>query len=366
MKDEKITKFYRLTNILKLNADYNIIFGERSSGKTFACLEYGVEHYYKNGTQMAYIRRQDEDFKQGRAQQLFNNLVFNDTISKVTNKKWSDVYYKNRCWYLCKYDKEGNRIVDSEPFCFGFTIAQGFHDKSVGFPNVKTIVFDEFISRFYLQGEFIDFNNLLSTIIRYNDDVKIFMLANSQDKYGCIYFEEMGLKHVKEMKRGDIDLYTFDKLRIAVEYTKPNESGKPSDKYFAFDNPKLKMISEGLWETAVYPHLTEGYRKSDVLQTFFIVHQDHTLQADVIVDDTKQYIFIHRKTTPIKDDDEDIIFTFKDSLKPNYFKRLTRPTCKLQERILRFFRRNKVYYQDNDVGEVVRSYIMTCDNSDFR
>ena len=32
-------KYYRLTKILQLNAVYNFIIGERSNGKTFACLE---------------------------------------------------------------------------------------------------------------------------------------------------------------------------------------------------------------------------------------------------------------------------------------------------------------------------------------
>lgn len=40
-------KYYRLNRILKTDAQYNIIFGERSSGKTFAVLEHGIENYAK-------------------------------------------------------------------------------------------------------------------------------------------------------------------------------------------------------------------------------------------------------------------------------------------------------------------------------
>ena len=38
-------KYYDLNPILKLDADYNIIFGERSNGKTYAVLKYMIEQY---------------------------------------------------------------------------------------------------------------------------------------------------------------------------------------------------------------------------------------------------------------------------------------------------------------------------------
>ena len=36
-------KYYTLNNILTYNADYNIIYGERSNGKTTAVLRYALE-----------------------------------------------------------------------------------------------------------------------------------------------------------------------------------------------------------------------------------------------------------------------------------------------------------------------------------
>jgi hypothetical protein len=56
-------KFYDLKAILSKNADYNVIFGERSNGKTYAALKYGLENYIKTGKQMAYIRRWREDLR---------------------------------------------------------------------------------------------------------------------------------------------------------------------------------------------------------------------------------------------------------------------------------------------------------------
>ena len=58
-------KFYTLDNILKENADYNIIYGERSNGKTTAVLSYALRDSINSGykNQLAIIRRWEEDFK---------------------------------------------------------------------------------------------------------------------------------------------------------------------------------------------------------------------------------------------------------------------------------------------------------------
>ena len=42
-------KYYSLEKILKEEADYNIIYGERSNGKTTAVLLYALERYIKSG-----------------------------------------------------------------------------------------------------------------------------------------------------------------------------------------------------------------------------------------------------------------------------------------------------------------------------
>ena len=57
--------FYSLDKILAQNADYNIIYGERSNGKTTAVLRYGLDDHIKSGyvNQIAIVRRWEEDFK---------------------------------------------------------------------------------------------------------------------------------------------------------------------------------------------------------------------------------------------------------------------------------------------------------------
>lgn len=103
------------------------------------------------------------------------------------------------------------------------------HDKSTNYDGIINAVLDEFLTRsYYLPNEFVLFMNVLSTIIRDRDNVKIFMMGNTVNQY-CPYFAEMGLTHIKEMKKGDIDVYEYGEsgLTVAVEYTdSPNKEGK--------------------------------------------------------------------------------------------------------------------------------------------
>ena len=46
-------KYYSLAPILSKDAQYNIIFGERSNGKTYAILKYILDDYCKHGNQGA-------------------------------------------------------------------------------------------------------------------------------------------------------------------------------------------------------------------------------------------------------------------------------------------------------------------------
>ena len=46
-------KYYSLNNIKRKNATYNVIFGERSNGKTYAVLTEVVKNWVKDGSQFA-------------------------------------------------------------------------------------------------------------------------------------------------------------------------------------------------------------------------------------------------------------------------------------------------------------------------
>lgn len=360
-------KYYSLKNILAKNAQYNIIIGERSNGKTYAALEYGVRQALKTGERMAIVRRWQDDFRGKRGATVFDSLVNNKVIEKISGGEWTGVYYYGARWFFCRYEDNGERVTAPEPFAYAFAVSSGEHDKSTSYPDITTIIFDEFITRqMYLPDEFVLFMNVLSTIIRDRDNVKIFMLGNTVNKY-CPYFAEMGLNHIKEMEKGDIDVYTYGDsgLLVAVEFSDNPSKNKPSDRYFAFNNPKLSMITGhgGVWEIAIYPHKPVKFSPKDIVFTFFVVFSGDTLQCEVVNIDNLSFVFVHRKTTELKDPDKDLVFSPDFDPRPNWKRKITKPVTNIEKRIARYFMTDKVYYQDNEIGEIMRNYLLWCNKN---
>lgn len=363
---EKIV-YYSLKPILSVapNAYYYMIIGERSNGKTYSVLKLGLENYLKTGKETAILRRWAEDIKVNACKKIWKNIIENKEIEKLSKGKFNNLYIYGSSATLCFFDNEKGEITrkDTKPFCHFFAVSLEERYKEQAYPDVTTILYDEFLTRgLYIQDEFIAFENLLSTIIRLRTDVKIFMCANTINKYSP-YFNEMGLKRIPKMKKGTIDVYEYGDsgLTVAVEYcdfSKHNKQSKPSNVYFAFDNPKLKMIREGDWEIDLYPHLPFKYLPKHVVYYFFIEFADSIIKGEVIQMDQYHFIFFAPKTTPYNDNDKHhLVRSFKTNVEPNY-RRYFKATGEIEKKILKYFALDKVFYATNEVGEIVRNFML--------
>lgn len=369
-------KYYNIRNLIKEypSAHYYVVIGERSNGKTHSSLDYALERYFTTGEQFAYVRRWGEDIRRKNLSQLFAGIVDLGRVAKLSNGKWDNIIYSSGKFRLTRIetDEKGNeKIVVSEDIIgHAFDLNSMEHYKSISFPRITTVIFDEFLSRNgYLPNEFILFTNTLSTIIRQRNNVKIIMLGNTVNK-SCPYFGEMGLAHVKDQEQGTVDVYHYggSNLMVVVEYAESTSKhgGKKSDVYFAFDNPELQMITQGSWEIAIYPHLPVKIRPKDIIFIFFIEFENELIQGEVVALDTGDFVFFHRKTGEIKKPDEDIVYTTKASEKWNYRMCMTKQNDKVSKKIMEYFKKNKVFYADNEVGEIIRNYLMWSDSYNIK
>ena len=358
-------KYYSLKNILAKNCDYNLIIGERSNGKTYACLKYCLEHYVKSGyvKQFAYVRRWKEDVTGRRADAVFTGIVQNNEVFKLTDGKYSDIRYYSGKYYLCNYDEESKKFIAmKDPFCYNFSLSDMEHDKSTSYPNIDNIIFDEFITRkYYLNDEFVLFMNVVSTIVRDRNINKIFLCGNTVNKYNP-YFENFGIKN--EIEQGRIDCYKFGEsgeTTLALEYCADNtESKKKSNKYFAFNNPKLQMITGGKWELDIYPHLQadQKIRESDIVFSFVVVFDGKMYQGDVIENGEESFIYFHNKTTPIKP--KTLVYQLQYSTSPYVRNNLMYVNDKITRKIVSYFASGKVFYQSNEIGESIHNFVVNC------
>ena len=254
-------KFYSLDEILKRCADYNIIFGERSNGKSYSVLKYALEKYCKNGEQLGYIRRFDDDIKPKFANQVYKNLVVNGEINKLSKGKYNDITYISGAFYLQRVENGEVTERDENPCTYAFALNLEERYKSTSYPLITTILFDEFITRkYYLIDEFIYFTSILSTIIRLRDNVKIFMCGNTVNKFACPYFKEMGLKHLKEMKKGNIATV----LKKGSEWSKVrsgNVTGYVKNQYLVFGDEIENFAKQNVKKVAKVQTETLRVRK---------------------------------------------------------------------------------------------------------
>lgn len=259
--------YYRLNKILATKSDFNLIVGQRSNGKTYACCEFLLKEYKRTKKRFCYIRRWADDIKGYRAEQLFYPL--RAVVEKLFGKDYYIQYYRHK-YFLCNPNGDKIDIIG-----YSLALSEAAHTKSVAYSDVKYILFDEFIQMAgerILPDESAKFENTLSTIIRDRQDVIIFMLANTVSKFSP-YFIHFGID-INKVEQGTIitrEIPTDDDkgmLRVALEYCEYNaDIGKKVSKYTT-----SKMIRTGQWEippTDDIPSVKGEKVKDKLLCSFF-------------------------------------------------------------------------------------------------
>ena len=96
-----------------------------------------------------------------------------------------------------------------------------------------------------------------------------------------------------------------------------------------------------------------------VLFVYYIKFNDVVLQGNIIQVGNECFTYIHAKTTPIKDEENALIYSLEMNGKPNYKRNLLSTASYVEQQVARFFAIDKVFYQDNEIGEIVRNYLIT-------
>lgn len=359
-----------IRKVLKEVPDANIYMfhGERSNGKTYSALSYCLDKLVEDGSRFVYVRRLSESLKAQYMRNLFaGNRKTGDLQRHVNKLGWADIgFYSGAFWGTVPNEK-GKLIRVDEPCGYTMSISTWETAKGGVIPKAKTIVFDEYLTRgSYFINEPTLFENLISSVFREEGDGKVIMLANTVS-WSCPYYREWGLNHVKEMKQGTYDIYqTGDKRRkIVVSYTE-HKDNKASDVFFNYDNPRSRMILEGVWETADYPPIPEdisGWYQG--VPSYIQSIEEYTLKlVPCATPEGLECLFVFANRRKLIDEDgvdpryrNRIIYT--DYFYPyiNCKMALTKHGDRMSQYIVACLKQGRVFYQNNEVGENLRNYI---------
>ena len=135
---------YNIDNILLTNANYYLIYGEKSNGKSYQVKhKLGVEHYLESGNRFILLRRWKEDISSLWIEQYFADV----DVSKLTNNKYNCISHFRKVLYFANYDVDTGKTVRGEKIGYIMSLSTEQHMSSASFLDVDVIIYEEFMER---------------------------------------------------------------------------------------------------------------------------------------------------------------------------------------------------------------------------
>ena len=367
---------YSIDNIDKEGANVNLIWGERSNGKSYqvkhkkAILPYveDVERYISNykkkdviekifqekGRRFILMRRFKEEITSSWIESYFSDV----DIEKITKGEYNMITAYRKELYFTKYDVETHKSKRGDKI--GYVVALSTEQNYAGgsYLDVTDIIFEEFMSRTtYLADEANKLLNFYSTVDRKRGIVKLWLVGNTITRV-CPYIQDWGLnKVIFNQKQGEIKtlwLSTGDfddegnkiEVKLAIEHCK--STGNSSYVFGTHAN----MLNKGQWQSDPQPKLPKSYKEYKMLYRFAFHYKTFTWLCEYLMDNkTKDVIwFIYPYTGKLKKN----IIVFSDIIKtsPYWQKDIYNPLIRNKTLIDLFktFRENRIFYASDLCG----------------
>ena len=276
--------YYNMDNIDSKNCIYNIIFGEKSNGKSYQVkLKKGIKKYLETGRRFILMRRWDTDMKNNWVESYFQNL----DIEELTKGKYNvAIKYKNEILLAKRTINENGEIKTKKGERMGYAIPISMeqHYSSADFTDCDDIIVEEFMERgVYVAREPEKFSAFYSTVDRKRGTTRVWFIGNTITKANPYIFE-WGLQPiVRKMKQGDIEVVNLKnengtEIQVALEYCR--SSGGKSMTLGATSS----MIDSGAWQSTPQPHLPKSKKEYDVLFRCLFQYQGFTFNCEYLKD----------------------------------------------------------------------------------
>lgn len=362
-------KYWDINRLLEYSADWYVVFGQKSNGKTYSIIRYAIEQFVKTGLPSVYLRRYKEELTEFNMQKVFS--PHSELINTLTDNKYNYIQYYRRRAYLAKI--EDDKITRAKkPLFYTYSLTTFEKENGGDIGETSLIFFDEFFtSENYLQNEMMKLFTCISNIVRDRTTTKIFLAGNSVNLHSP-FFNEIGI-NIKDLKQGYINEVGFETgTKVVIEWCSSNNvTADVSNKLFGFSKKALALTQTGEFTIDDYKKLTY----EDIFE--FNVHLKILLQFKRAgLTDIECYILTHKQTAqPIlffRDVDDnksrfattsyDLIYKKRlptdvfsdDDLQTNIIYNLY-SIPKVSQTIKQLLLQQRDYYTTNEVGEYVKN-----------
>lgn len=345
-------KHYNLDKIDSYNADINIIYGERSSGKSYQIKhKKGVIKYLETGKRFILLRRFREEITNEKIEKYFEDV----DVEKLTKGKYNCISTYRKQIYLSTFDSEKFKVVRGEKIGYAMALSTEQNYAGSSFLDVEDILFEEFMTRSrYLTNEPTKLMNLYATVDRKKGTTKMWLVGNSISRV-CPYIYEWDLHEIiSKQKQGTIEIKEVessfeDKVKLAIEYC---ETTGVSSHTIGWSK---EMMSEGSWQSSPQPHLPKSKKCYNVIFRFIFQYQSFRFISELLQDkEEKDKIcwFIY----PMSDKEEikknQLVISDKVDINPYWQRNIYDITINNDnlKNILATFREDKIFYATDLVG----------------
>jgi len=169
--------FYNFDKLYSFNAVLNMLVGGRGLGKTYGAKKDSIRAGIKKGEEFIYLRRYKDELKTAK------ETFFADIAGEFPDY---DFRYEKHFAQYSHIKKRDDKKREWITIGYFIALSTAQSQKSVAFPKVRRIIFDEFIIEKgmvqYLPNEAEALINFYSTVNRTRDEkeiTRVYMLANS-------------------------------------------------------------------------------------------------------------------------------------------------------------------------------------------
>lgn len=343
------------------SCSWNIFLSARSMGKTTQFLLFGLIGYKYYGMITHYVRQVEDMIAPKLVRNLYDTITSLGYINLIFEGRYDGVEYKAGRYYLVKYGEDGAVTNRSDYICILMSTDNTLYYKSsynCPFPSI--IIYDEFLGKVMRYNEFVDFSQIISTVFRHHLWGRIFMLANTIDKYSQ-YFKELCISDdVLHCDFGDYFVKDVGNTHIYCEFIGERVTRKKhlfNEFIFGFakGNARLTSITGecGTWDSFTYPHLPHFECKSEIIINNIYIRMDNKyLKCRVLKNDEIGYymnIFIYN-TVP--DSEDRIILSVDNPINSNEFFKY-HSVGKLFKYL---YDKGSIFFADNESGLLYSNY----------